>query len=217
MRFAVRFLGCKVSQADATLIRDALIDAGHVETVPERAEVHVVNTCALTLEAERKSRRQVNRAARAARTFVTGCAANLNAGQFAGPGVTVVGRSADRAAAEIVERLGGAPARLRARRAPAGRAHAGLPQGAERLRLALRLLHHPDHAGRGGEPPSRRGAPRRPPPAGRGPPGAGPDRHQHRHLARARERRRTWPTWCAGSGRSRACGACGSRPSSPAT
>ncbi len=108
MRFAVRFLGCKVSQADATLIRDALIDAGHVETVPERAEVHVVNTCALTVEAERKSRRQVNRAARAARTFVTGCAANLNAGQFAAPGVTVVGRSADRAAAEIVERLGGA-------------------------------------------------------------------------------------------------------------
>jgi threonylcarbamoyladenosine tRNA methylthiotransferase MtaB len=69
--------------------------------------VHVVNTCALTLEAERKSRQQVNRASRAARTFVTGCAANLNPAQFAGDRVTVVGRSADRAAAEIVERLGG--------------------------------------------------------------------------------------------------------------
>ena len=63
--FSVRFLGCKVSQADAALIRDALRDAGHVETPPEAAEVHVVNTCALTVEAERKSRREANRGARA--------------------------------------------------------------------------------------------------------------------------------------------------------
>lgn len=105
--FSVRFLGCKVSQADAMLIRDALTDAGHVETTREAADVHVVNTCALTLESERKSRQQVNRAARVGRTFVTGCAANLNAGQF-GEAVTVVGRSADRAAVEIVETLGGA-------------------------------------------------------------------------------------------------------------
>jgi len=105
MRFAVRFLGCKVSLADAALIRDALIDAGHVEAPQEAAEVQVVNTCALTQEAERKSRRQANRAARVGRTFVTGCAANLNAGQFGG--AEAVQGSADRAAAEIVERLGG--------------------------------------------------------------------------------------------------------------
>ena len=105
--FSVRFLGCKVSQADAMLIRDALRDAGHVETTPDRAEVHVVNTCALTLEAERKSRQQVNRAARVAtRTFVTGCAANLNRGQFTGAGVTVVNGSADRVADEIARELG---------------------------------------------------------------------------------------------------------------
>jgi threonylcarbamoyladenosine tRNA methylthiotransferase MtaB len=107
VRFSVSFLGCKVSQADALLIRDALVDAGHVETGPERAEVHVLNTCALTQEAERKSRREVNRAARRGPVFVTGCAANLNGGQFVAEGVSVVGRSADRAAAEIVERLGG--------------------------------------------------------------------------------------------------------------
>jgi threonylcarbamoyladenosine tRNA methylthiotransferase MtaB len=126
--FSVRFLGCKVSQADATLIRDALVDAGHVETVPERAEVHVVNTCALTQEAERKSRRQVNRAAREGRTFVTGCAANLNGEQFAAPGVTAVGRSADRAAAEIVGLLGGAAPACPAGDAPppAGRTRAFL-------------------------------------------------------------------------------------------
>ncbi len=106
--FSVRFLGCKVSQADATLIRDALLDAGHVETTAQAAQIHIVNTCALTVEAERKSRQQVNRARRrATQTFVTGCAANLNATQFTAPDVTVVRRSADRAAIEIVERLGG--------------------------------------------------------------------------------------------------------------
>ncbi|MEW6581158.1 MAG: MiaB/RimO family radical SAM methylthiotransferase [Actinomycetota bacterium] len=107
-RFSVRFLGCKVSQADALLIRDALVDAGHVEAPHEQADVRVVNTCALTVEAERKSRQQVNRATRGgALTFVTGCAANLNPGQFGdADGVVPVPRSADRAALEIVERLG---------------------------------------------------------------------------------------------------------------
>lgn len=110
-QFSVRFLGCKVSQADAMLIRDTLRDAGHVETTPENAEVHVINTCALTLEAERKSRQQVNRASRvAARTFVTGCAANLNRAQFTAQGVTVVNGSADRVALEIAQELGAAPA-----------------------------------------------------------------------------------------------------------
>lgn len=106
--FSVRFLGCKVSQADAALIRDALRDAGHVETSPEAADVHVVNTCALTVEAERKSRREANRGARRGRVFVSGCAVNLQAAQFAGPQVTTVPGSADRAAAEIVDLLGGA-------------------------------------------------------------------------------------------------------------
>jgi threonylcarbamoyladenosine tRNA methylthiotransferase MtaB len=128
-RFCVRFLGCKVSQADATLIRDALVDAGHIEAPAERAEIHVVNTCALTLEAERKSRQQVNRARRAAAlTFVTGCAVNLNGRQFgADPSVVVVPRSADRAAAEIVARLG--PARepgCADEHSPAGRTRAFL-------------------------------------------------------------------------------------------
>ena len=107
MRFCVRFLGCKVSQADASLIRDALRDAGHHETAPEAADVHVVNTCALTVEAERKSRREANRGARRGRVFVSGCAVNLNAAQFAGPQVTTLPGSADRAAQEIVEILGG--------------------------------------------------------------------------------------------------------------
>ena len=127
--FSVRFLGCKVSQADATLIRDALVDAGYVETTTQTAQIHVVNTCALTVEAERKSRQQVNRASRdATRTFVTGCAANLNSAQFDAPNVTVVRRSADRAAVEIVEHLGGQvpPLACHDHDRPAGRTRAFL-------------------------------------------------------------------------------------------
>jgi threonylcarbamoyladenosine tRNA methylthiotransferase MtaB len=108
------------------LIRDALRDAGHTEAEPDAADVHVVNTCALTLEAERKSRQQVNRASRvAARTFVTGCAANLNRDQFAGAGVTVVNGSADRVAVEIVAGLGpAAPFACHDDARPAGRTRA---------------------------------------------------------------------------------------------
>lgn len=107
MRFSVRFLGCKVSQADALVIRDALRRAGHAEAPPEDAEVHVVNTCALTREAEKKSRKQAHRSARSGRTFVTGCAVNLNREQFSGEELQTIPGSVDRVAEEIVDALGG--------------------------------------------------------------------------------------------------------------
>ena len=81
--FAVKFLGCKVSQADAMLARRALLSAGHHEAPEQEAELHVVNTCCITSEAEAKSRHSVRRSLRAAqRVYVSGCAANLNADQF---------------------------------------------------------------------------------------------------------------------------------------
>jgi threonylcarbamoyladenosine tRNA methylthiotransferase MtaB len=82
--FAVKFLGCKVSQADAMLARRALLDAGHRETPEAEAEIHVINTCCITREAEGKSRHSVRRSLKSAGgVYVTGCAANLDAGQFA--------------------------------------------------------------------------------------------------------------------------------------
>ena len=82
--FAVKFLGCKVSQADAMLARRALLASGHVEAAEEEAELHVINTCCITREAEGKSRHSVRRSLRTAReVYVSGCAVNLNAGQFA--------------------------------------------------------------------------------------------------------------------------------------
>jgi threonylcarbamoyladenosine tRNA methylthiotransferase MtaB len=84
--FAVKFLGCKVSQADAMLARAALIRAGHTEAPESEAELHVINTCCITSEAEAKSRQSVRRSLRGTadrRVFVSGCAVNLRAGQFA--------------------------------------------------------------------------------------------------------------------------------------
>jgi threonylcarbamoyladenosine tRNA methylthiotransferase MtaB len=81
--FAVKFLGCKVSQADAMLVRRALLDAGHTEAPEVDAQLHVINTCCITSEAESKSRQSVRRSLRTAgEVHVAGCAVNLNPRQF---------------------------------------------------------------------------------------------------------------------------------------
>jgi threonylcarbamoyladenosine tRNA methylthiotransferase MtaB len=109
--FHVKFLGCKVSQADAMQARAALLEAGHQEAPEADAELHVVNTCCITGEAEAKSRQSVRRSAAgrvARRVVVTGCAANLNAAQFdaVGPQVTALVGTADDVAAEVAGTAG---------------------------------------------------------------------------------------------------------------
>lgn len=106
--FAVKFLGCKVSQADAMLARRALLAAGYREVAEEEAEVQVINTCCITSEAESKSRKAVRRAARhAEQVMVSGCAVNLSAGRFAeiDPRVRPFVGTAD----EVAEAMAGTP------------------------------------------------------------------------------------------------------------
>ena len=80
----MKFLGCKVSHADAMLARRRLLEEGHEEAPEEEAELHVINTCCITGEAEAKSRQSVRRSLRSAReVYVGGCAVNLRAEQFA--------------------------------------------------------------------------------------------------------------------------------------
>jgi threonylcarbamoyladenosine tRNA methylthiotransferase MtaB len=87
--FSTRFLGCKVSFADAQATRERLLADGHVE-VNDAGEIQVVNSCCVTHEAVSKSRQAVARAARSARTvYVTGCASNLD-GAFDGAAANVV-------------------------------------------------------------------------------------------------------------------------------
>ena len=76
--FSVRFLGCKVSFADAQAVRERLLVDGHTE-VEGGGDVAVVNTCCVTHEAVSKSRQAVSRAARAHRqVYATGCGARLD-------------------------------------------------------------------------------------------------------------------------------------------
>ena len=102
--FAVKFLGCKVSQADAMLARRALLAAGHTEVPEADADLHLINTCCITGEAEAKSRQAVRRSLKTAgEVRVAGCAVNLNAAQFGDidPRVTPLIGTADQVAAEL--------------------------------------------------------------------------------------------------------------------
>jgi threonylcarbamoyladenosine tRNA methylthiotransferase MtaB len=106
--FAVQFLGCKVSHTDAHDIRERLLRDGHSEAAA-RADVAIVNTCCVTHEAVRKSRKAVARAARThARVYVTGCAANLAGGAFSGlpANVTVVARPSEETPAFVAGDVG---------------------------------------------------------------------------------------------------------------
>ncbi len=105
--FQTRFLGCKVSFADAQAVRERLLADGHVE-VDGAADVAVVNTCCVTHEAVSKSRQAVSRAARTHdRVFVTGCGANLD-GAFTSvaPNVTVVARPSEETPAAVAGDVG---------------------------------------------------------------------------------------------------------------
>ena len=60
MKISMLTLGCKVNQYEAECIASNLRKAGHdvVETL-EPADVYVLSTCAVTNEAERKSRQML--------------------------------------------------------------------------------------------------------------------------------------------------------------
>ncbi len=76
-RIAIETLGCKVNQADSDHLAEAFAAAGCV-VVPaaQPADAYVVNTCTVTLVADRKARKLVRQVARAnpqAVIAVTGC------------------------------------------------------------------------------------------------------------------------------------------------
>lgn len=78
--FEIVTLGCRLNTLESEVIRDELARAGVHDAV-------VVNTCAVTKEAERQARQAIRRIRRErpqARIIVTGCAAQLNPAMFAG-------------------------------------------------------------------------------------------------------------------------------------
>ena len=79
MKVVVFTLGCKVNQCESDSLIRGLRDRGYEvadELIP--ADLYIVNTCAVTNEAERKSRQMVARIRKLnqkARIIFTGCAA----------------------------------------------------------------------------------------------------------------------------------------------
>ena len=98
MRTAVINLGCKVNQCECDSLLASLKTLGHEvssDLVP--ADNYIINTCAVTKEAERKSRQYIGKAKKMnpkARIFVIGCASEKNAEQFSIKDVTYVSGTA---------------------------------------------------------------------------------------------------------------------------
>ena len=86
MKAVVFTLGCKVNRYESDYIAQELAQKGYeVSDELSFADVYVLNTCAVTAEAEKKSRQAIARCRKFnenARIFVLGCASQKNAGAF---------------------------------------------------------------------------------------------------------------------------------------
>ena len=75
--FFIENFGCRATEADATAIRQQLLDKGLAYVAdPARADVVVLNTCTVTAAADSQARdavRKIHRANPAARIILTGC------------------------------------------------------------------------------------------------------------------------------------------------
>lgn len=95
MKVSVFTLGCKTNLYESQQIVAGLLQAGHDAAIGlSMADVFVLNTCAITAEAEKKSRQAIARARKLnpdCRVVVVGCASQKNALQFSDvDNVTVV-------------------------------------------------------------------------------------------------------------------------------
>jgi len=86
MDICVYTLGCKVNQYESGVVISKLKKAGHnaFEGLKE-ADIYILNTCAVTSEAEKKSRQSVAKMLKLnpkCKIFVIGCASQNNAEQF---------------------------------------------------------------------------------------------------------------------------------------
>ena len=97
MNFAIVNLGCKVNRVESDGVAAQLIDSGWFAAPEASADLIVVNTCTVTGEAEKKTRKAVRRALREnerAVVIVTGCAAAIDAATYEAmsPRVRIVGK-----------------------------------------------------------------------------------------------------------------------------
>ena len=100
MKICVFTYGCRVNRYESDAIVKILIERGH-DVVSQlcRADVYVVNTCAVTAEAERKSRQSINRIKhynKDAKILVCGCASQKDKESYLRDGVIYVSGTKDK-------------------------------------------------------------------------------------------------------------------------
>ncbi len=112
MRVKLGALGCRLNEAELQMLATELAQAGHEICAPgadDGADLVVLNTCAVTGEAARKSRqrvRQLQRRHPGAQLVVTGCQATLEPRRVPEGVVTVDNQDKDRLFEVIAERVG---------------------------------------------------------------------------------------------------------------
>ena len=93
MKAVVFTLGCKVNDVESGSIIRGLEELGYeVSREMEKADLYIINTCAVTAEAERKSRQTVGKAVKknpSAKIIVCGCASEKSPTVFLEKGHTV--------------------------------------------------------------------------------------------------------------------------------
>jgi threonylcarbamoyladenosine tRNA methylthiotransferase MtaB len=113
MRVALLTLGCRVNQAESSVLEGTLKENGvTIVELKDNPDVCIVNTCTVTSKGDYNSRQLVRRAARAgAKVIVTGCYSQLRPSEVkAIPGVCEVVENGKKY--DIVTMLTGRPADL---------------------------------------------------------------------------------------------------------
>ena len=107
MKVVVFNLGCKVNQYESDVLIKRLIEQGfEVSEKLEFADYYILNTCAVTSEAEKKSRQCIARVKKQnpdAKILVCGCASQNNPTQFEKDGVIYVSGTAKKELTTLLE------------------------------------------------------------------------------------------------------------------
>ena len=105
-KVSVFTLGCKTNLYESRQLVAGLKNAGYRACEGlEKADIYIINTCAVTNEAERKSRQAISRCKKLnpdAKIIVCGCAAQHDGGQFS-ENVNFVAGTADKL--RLIEQL----------------------------------------------------------------------------------------------------------------
>ena len=79
MKFLIKTLGCKVNQSESEEMASQLMERGYLPvTLPEEADIIIVNTCTVTSTADAKARQLISKVVKSSggKVVVTGCGVN---------------------------------------------------------------------------------------------------------------------------------------------